>query len=193
MSLLHVPIPNRLSKYKNEKGLLARGITEIVGESASAKTQFCLQLTLSVQLPLAGGIGGGGGRVVSGGGLGGGAAFVSTEDAFPNKRMQQMMEHFVEAHPSMQGMDLGSNIYVEHASTVDDLLRIVSQRVPLLLRQGVRLVIIDSVAALFRVEFDRENSAKRATFLFKLGECQTTHARKQASASASTYILTWFR
>ena len=33
-------------------GLLSRGITEIAGESASGKTQLCMQLCLTVQLPL---------------------------------------------------------------------------------------------------------------------------------------------
>lgn len=32
-------------------GIISRGITEIAGESASGKTQFCLQLSLTVQLP----------------------------------------------------------------------------------------------------------------------------------------------
>ena len=41
-------------------GLLLRGITEIVGESAAGKTQLCLQLCLSVQLPIKhGGLNGG--------------------------------------------------------------------------------------------------------------------------------------
>jgi hypothetical protein len=38
-----------------EGGLVGRGITEIVGESATAKTQVCLQLAITVQLPLADG------------------------------------------------------------------------------------------------------------------------------------------
>ena len=41
-------------------GLLLRGITEIVGESSAGKTQLCLQLCLSVQLPIKhGGLNGG--------------------------------------------------------------------------------------------------------------------------------------
>ena len=32
-------------------GILCNGITEIAGESASGKTQFCMQLCLTVQLP----------------------------------------------------------------------------------------------------------------------------------------------
>ena len=41
-------------------GILREGITEITGESSSGKTQICLQLCLSVQLPHDhGGLGGG--------------------------------------------------------------------------------------------------------------------------------------
>ena len=41
-------------------GLLVQGITEIAGISAAGKTQLCLQLCLTVQLPLdAGGLAGG--------------------------------------------------------------------------------------------------------------------------------------
>lgn len=41
-------------------GILSHGITEISGESASGKTQLCLQLCLNVQLPLShGGLNGG--------------------------------------------------------------------------------------------------------------------------------------
>ena len=41
-------------------GILREGITEITGESSSGKTQICLQLCLSVQLPQElGGLGGG--------------------------------------------------------------------------------------------------------------------------------------
>lgn len=41
-------------------GVLTRVITEVAGESAAGKTQFCLQLCLTVQLPLKeGGLGSG--------------------------------------------------------------------------------------------------------------------------------------
>ena len=41
-------------------GILSRGITEISGESASGKTQFALQLSLTAQLPeTSGGLDGG--------------------------------------------------------------------------------------------------------------------------------------
>ena len=34
-----------------EGGVLTRGITEVAGESASGKTQLCMQLCITVQLP----------------------------------------------------------------------------------------------------------------------------------------------
>ena len=41
-------------------GILKQGITEVAGESSSGKTQICLQLCLTVQLPEEkGGLGGG--------------------------------------------------------------------------------------------------------------------------------------
>lgn len=41
-------------------GILTKGITEIVGESATGKTQLCLQLCITVQMPLEqGGLDGG--------------------------------------------------------------------------------------------------------------------------------------
>ena len=48
-------------------GILTQGITEISGESAAGKTQLCLQLCITVQLPreqggLSGGMQGGGGH-----------------------------------------------------------------------------------------------------------------------------------
>ena len=33
-------------------GVLVQGVTEVAGESASGKTQLCLQLCLTVQLPV---------------------------------------------------------------------------------------------------------------------------------------------
>lgn len=64
-----------------QNGLPIRGITEIVGESGCGKSQICLQLALNVQMPL------------SDGGLEKEAVYICTEDAFPSKRLVQMVEH----------------------------------------------------------------------------------------------------
>lgn len=75
-------------------GILGRGITEVVGESAAAKTQFCLQLAVTVQLPL------------SAGGLAGAAVYICTEDAFPNKRMVRLCERSVDLASRCQRLTL---------------------------------------------------------------------------------------
>lgn len=62
-----------------ENGLPIRGITEIVGESGCGKSQICLQLALNVQLP------------VPNGGLEKAAVYICTENAFPSKRLVQMV------------------------------------------------------------------------------------------------------
>lgn len=58
--------------------LCYKGVTEIAGESASAKTQLALQLLLQVQLP------------PEMGGLGGAAYYLSTEGDFASSRLQQV-------------------------------------------------------------------------------------------------------
>ena len=46
-------------------GILSRGVTEIAGESGAGKTQICLQLCLTVQLPRSnGGLGGGSVQII---------------------------------------------------------------------------------------------------------------------------------
>ena len=57
--------------------------------------------------------------------------------------------------------------YVEHSSSVADLLNIIEKRVILMLNRGVRLVVLDSIAALFRVEFGVGDSVQRAKMMFR--------------------------
>uniref|UniRef100_A0A8C9L2H0 DNA repair protein n=1 Tax=Panthera tigris altaica TaxID=74533 RepID=A0A8C9L2H0_PANTA len=67
-------------------------------------------------------------------------------------------------------MKFGHQIFVEHVADVDALLECVSKKVPVLLSRGmVRLVVIDSVAAPFRCEFDSLASMPRARRLQALG------------------------
>jgi len=141
-------------------GILRQGITEVTGESSSGKTQFCLQLCLTVQLP------------EERGGLGGGAVYISTEDVFPSKRLHQLTQYFVKNHASHSAakLNFGDNIFIEHAADVDDLKNIIYHRLPVLLNRGpIKLVIIDSIAALFRVEYSFGETSKRAKVLRSFG------------------------
>ncbi|XP_004434356.1 PREDICTED: DNA repair protein XRCC3 [Ceratotherium simum simum] len=144
-------------------GLPLDGITELAGRSSAGKTQLALQLCLAVQLPR------------RHGGLEAGAVYVCTEDVFPNKRLQQLIAQQPCLRTDIPGemvrkIRFGNQIFIEHAADVDTLLDCVSKKVPVLLSRGmVRLVVIDSVAAPFRCEFDGPASAPRARCLQALG------------------------
>ncbi|XP_070571103.1 DNA repair protein XRCC3-like [Ptychodera flava] len=141
-------------------GVRSGGITEIVGESATGKTQLCMQLCLAVQLPL------------DMNGLNAGAVYICTEDVFPSKRLHQMIQHFEKKLDSnvTKNPRLGDHIFIEHASDKEGLLQCVTKRIPILLRRNlVKLVVVDSIAALFRGEYGLEETAKRAYHLRSLG------------------------
>ncbi|XP_075872628.1 DNA repair protein XRCC3 [Nelusetta ayraudi] len=128
-------------------GLPVGVVTELSGESGAGKTQLALQLCLSVQFP------------AQHGGLGAGAVYVCTEDVFPSRRLQQLIREQTRLRchvpPSLlSSLHFSDHIYVEHAGDLDSLQVCLSRRVPLLLARGaVRLLVVDSLAALLRCEF----------------------------------------
>ncbi|XP_032338671.1 DNA repair protein XRCC3 isoform X1 [Camelus ferus] len=144
-------------------GLPLDGITELAGCSSAGKTQLALQLCLAVQFPQ------------RHGGLEAGAVYVCTEDAFPSRRLQQLIAQQQCLRADVPGnvvekIKFGNQIFIEHAADVDTLLGCMRKRVPVLLSRGMaRLVVVDSVAAPFRCEFDGAASAHRAQCLQVLG------------------------
>ncbi|MCO5553538.1 hypothetical protein L7F22_007060 [Adiantum nelumboides] len=66
-------------------GIPCGSVTELVGECGSAKTQVCLQLLLSAQMPLCQG------------GLHASSLYIFTESYFPSKRLQQLSKGFLES------------------------------------------------------------------------------------------------
>ncbi|XP_061602876.1 DNA repair protein XRCC3 [Cololabis saira] len=136
-------------------GLPVGGVTELSGESGAGKTQLALQLCLSVQYP------------AQHGGLGAGALYICTEDSFPIKRLQQLISEQPLLRPDVPPSVLGAlrfsdHVYVEHTADLDSLHVCLHSRAPLLLARGlVRLVVVDSVAALFRCEFQADDWLER--------------------------------
>ncbi|XP_061785869.1 DNA repair protein XRCC3 isoform X1 [Nerophis lumbriciformis] len=128
-------------------GLPVGGVTELSGESGVGKTQLALQLCLSVQYS------------TQHGGLNSGAVFVCAEDAFPSRRLQQLIREQSSFRPDVpshvtNSLHFSDNVYVEHAADLMALHSCLTHRVPLLLARGlVRFVAVDSVASLFRSEF----------------------------------------
>ncbi|NWY26167.1 XRCC3 protein, partial [Pheucticus melanocephalus] len=144
-------------------GIPLVGITELAGESSAGKTQISLQLCLCVQYPY------------QYGGLESGAVYICTEDVFPSKRLQQLIDqqHKLRADvPAeiIQKIRFGNNIFVEQAADLDTFQQCLTRRLSLLLARGMaRLVLIDSMAALFRAEFGPADSALKARYLQAFG------------------------
>ncbi|KAM7396065.1 hypothetical protein PAMA_007371 [Pampus argenteus] len=146
-------------------GLPVGGVTELSGESRAGKTQLALQLCLSVQYP------------PHHGGLGSGAVYICTEDRFPSRRLQQLIEQQTCLRsdvPSAEisGLQFSDHVYIEHIADLGSLHTCLSRRVPLLLARGlVRLVVVDSVASLFRSEFQAADWLERTRQLLTFSSC----------------------
>ncbi|NXJ70105.1 XRCC3 protein, partial [Rostratula benghalensis] len=144
-------------------GIPLVGITELAGESSAGKTQIGLQLCLCVQYPY------------KYGGLESGAVYICTEDAFPSKRLQQLIAQQPKLRADVpaeiiQKIKFGNSIFVEHAADLDTFHNCITQRISLLLARGMaRLVVIDSIAALFRCEFGLSDSVTKARYLQTFG------------------------
>jgi len=138
-------------------GLLVPGINEISGESGSGKTQIALQICLAIKLKREND-------------LQGDSLYISTEDAFPTKRLHQLAMH-VQRKFECNVPSLMDSIFIEHAADVEDLKALIDQRIPALLKNSnVRLIVIDSIAALFRVEYTLNENIERSRALAELGQ-----------------------
>ncbi|CAD7698549.1 unnamed protein product [Ostreobium quekettii] len=129
-------------------GLPCGSITEIVGESGVGKTQLCLQACLSVQLPR------------ERGGLEGSSVYIYTEGDPPVKRLCELVERRVRrqlSHGSLPPLD---NVLIDcDIASPKDLWVCINQLPNVIkgssMRMPVRLVMIDSVANVFRDVSDR--------------------------------------
>ncbi|KAL1518715.1 hypothetical protein AB1Y20_003002 [Prymnesium parvum] len=142
------------------------GITEVAGEAGSGKTQLALQLMLHVQLPH--------GR----GGLGGGAVYLHSDHASyvpALNRLRTLAEAFARAHAALGATvdRLMDQVSVVQIDDVDTLASVLQHDVPAFLAEKqVRLVVLDSIGALFRHAGDdagrsrASQQAERAQQLF---------------------------
>ena len=108
---------------------------------------------------------------------------ISTEGAVPTERIQKICEN--QGYDPKEVMD---NILITNANDIEELCNIVNERLPGLFRESEippSLVIIDSIAALFRAEFDVSAVMQRAQVLF---EISTT--LKWLSHSYNSLIIT---
>ena len=116
-------------------GLEPGSIYELAGEYGSGKTQLCHQLAVMVQ--------------VFDEELKGKALYIDTEGTFSPQRVKAIASRF-----GLDGDEVLSNILVDRVITVIELEEAVRTVAPQLLESGgVRLVVIDSVMALYRAQF----------------------------------------
>ncbi|PLC68393.1 DNA repair and recombination protein RadA [Vulcanisaeta sp. EB80] len=127
-------------------GLEPKAIYEFAGEFGTGKTQLCHQLSVTVQL--------GQDR----GGVGGAAIYLDTEEAFSPSRISSIAQRF-DLDPN-EALD---NIYVIKVINAVDLEdRIKFDVVRLVEQANVKLIVVDSIIALYRAEFKgRERLAER--------------------------------
>ncbi|RAL61556.1 hypothetical protein DID88_009595 [Monilinia fructigena] len=147
-------------------------ITEITGESGAGKTQFLLTLLLSAQLPAPHG-------------LAAPTLYISTESSLPTTRLSQLLRThpFLSSHPYPPSLDRIISIVTPDLESQDHILRF---QVPVAIkRHGIRLLIVDSVAANYRAEFERPgvtkgggNMAQRSAELVRLGQLLREIARE---------------
>jgi DNA repair protein RadA len=132
-------------------GVETRTITEFFGEYGSGKSQLCHQLSVNVQLPK--------GK----GGLDGGAVYIDTEGTFRPDRIKQMADAV-----GLNAREVLGNIVFIRALTVDQQMTIVENLPDIIEKNGVKLVVVDSITTNFRAEFPgRENLARRQQLLNK--------------------------
>ncbi len=117
-------------------GVEVTAITEAYGKFASGKTQIGFQLSVDVQLKK------------EEGGLEGGVLFVDTEGTFRPER--------IEAIAKAKGLapeKALNNIAVVRATNTEDQILVIERADKLIKEKNVKLVVIDSLTALFRSEF----------------------------------------
>ena len=153
---INAPLPIGLLKLDEamKKGLPSSSLIEFVGPAGVGKSQMCFQLTLMVAAPL------------ELGGLGSGIIYIDTENKFSSQRIAEMARtrwpfYFMPCNPDGkwppdqrldQLMDRIKIICPKSTSDLQELLKSSSFE-SVVLQSRVRLVVVDSVAALTRGEF----------------------------------------
>ncbi|KAJ2459005.1 DNA repair protein rhp57 [Coemansia sp. RSA 2424] len=142
-------------------GIRLGSMVEVVGESAAGKTQLCIQLAISAQLP------------ETYGGLDGDVIYISTEGPFPVSRLGSMVYPLVrrvcgeDYANSVDPADFMHRIQVAEFESMETMFHAFDYKVPALLSTGnVRLMIVDSIAAHLRFNTSDSSVGQSSPFTF---------------------------
>ncbi len=117
-------------------GIETQSITEFFGEYGSGKTQVCLQLAVTAQLP------------EEEGGLDGDVLMIDTENTFRPERIAQMAEGM-----DLEPRDVLKRIHVARAFNSHHQMLLVDKAFDLAKEHPIRCIIVDSLTAHFRAEY----------------------------------------
>ncbi|KAE9969136.1 hypothetical protein EG327_010763 [Venturia inaequalis] len=124
-------------------------MTEITGESGAGKTQFLLTLLLAAQLPQPHG-------------LSRSTLYISTEAALSTSRLSQLLRtnSILSSLPANEKPSLNRVLSIQ-TPDLESQEHILRFQVPVAIeRQNVGLIVIDSIAANYRAEFERPGNGK---------------------------------
>ncbi|XP_043702540.1 DNA repair protein RAD51 homolog 2 isoform X2 [Telopea speciosissima] len=126
-------------------------LTELVGPAGIGKTQFCLKLSLLAALP------------ASYGGLNGHVIYIDTESKFSSRRLIEIgVKSFPEIfHVAGMAQEMAGRIVVLQPSSLAEFTESLQQIKLSILQHQVKLLIIDSMAALVSGENERDFRAPR--------------------------------
>ena len=133
-------------------GLQPGHIIEVTGESGIGKTQFALQACLQVCMPK------------SQGGLGGKAIYISTESGLETKRFLQMYNNIkseitgLTESESTNNEIILNNLFTNKVGlrTANSLENVFMYQLEPFLRQGIKLLVVDSITSACRAGGDNE-------------------------------------
>jgi RecA/RadA recombinase len=136
-------------------------VTEVVGAPGVGKTQLSIMLSV---LALCNGC-----RAAAAGKGGGssgayGVVYIDTESGF---RLERALQIASARHPAISPDSIGSHLHYFRVSSTAELMKLLGQLEVLVIEHGIRLVVLDSAAALVRKEFGRESMLERQRVLAK--------------------------
>jgi len=136
-------------------GVQAGGISELVGPAGVGKTQLCMMLTAFATLPR---------RL---GGLEGTVLYFDTENKFSSERLVEIARAHFPEHFALEGAAraLTEAVMVIAPQSSGDLMHRLSGMESAVIDRGVKLVVLDSVAALARSEYGRDELVQRQDML----------------------------
>eukprot|EP00877_Chromochloris_zofingiensis_P009832 jgi/Chrzof1/5101/Cz15g11140.t1 len=117
-------------------GFETKAITEMYGEYRTGKTQLCLTMCVTTQMP------------VEDGGAAGKVAFIDTEGTFRPERIIPIAQRF-----NLEPEAVLNNILFCRAYTSEHQMELIQSVAAKMVEEPFKLLIVDSIMANFRVDF----------------------------------------